>query len=75
MIAETIADWVVYEVHATGSEWYPLRVVGRNLSDGGEFRWVVRDIDNPRYDLTHARIDPRAEPFIKYSRNLSKVGP
>ena len=64
-------DWIVSEVFPTSdalqfgrSTFYALHVRGKNLSTGEPFSWSVRDVADPRYDLTHAIIDPRAIPFL-----------
>ncbi len=65
-------DWIVDRVTLTAeartwgsSAYYKLHVHGCNLSaDGERFYWTVRDVADPRYDLTHAVIEPGAMPFL-----------
>lgn len=64
-------DWIVSEVIPTSdalsygrNAYYTLHVRGLNLSTGEPFSWSVRGVADPRYDLTHAVIDPRAIPFL-----------
>ena len=69
---EAEADWLVEEITPTKDAlevgehaFYRLHVRGTNLSRGGEpFAWTVRDVSDPRYCLTRAKIDPRAMPFL-----------
>ena len=58
-------DWIVETITVTSDHWYRLHVVGRNLSRGGEeFRWRCPDVADPRFDLSHAAIDPAAVPYL-----------
>lgn len=64
-------DWIVDSIEATADArrygagaYYKLRVQGLNLNNGERFSWTVRDVADPRYDLTGARIAPDAAPFL-----------
>lgn len=59
-------DWIVESIVLSQCEpWYRLWVRGRNLSDEGRsFFWHVRDVANPRFDLSQAVIEPAALPYL-----------
>jgi hypothetical protein len=60
-------DWIVFEIKLAtdGREAYPLHVRGINLSNEDRpFAWQVRDIKDPRYDLSNATIEPAAIPYL-----------
>lgn len=53
----TDKDWIVERVEHTGDPAYPIRVIGTNLSAGGEpFRWAIpaASLLNPRYSYRAA---------------------
>ena len=63
------AYWVVEKVIRstdTKNRYYPIHVEGTNLANETpvKFFWGVKDLSDPRYDLTKAKIDPAAIPFI-----------
>ena len=67
-------DWIVEEITPTADAlvyvgaYYRLHVTIRNLSANGERqRWTVRDVSDPRYDISGAKIDPRAARFVSGS--------
>jgi hypothetical protein len=58
-------DWIVDAITLNRDSWYRLHVEGHNLSDAGRsFTWSVKDVADPRYDLTRAKIAPDAVPFL-----------
>lgn len=66
-------DWIVDEITPTQDAlrspqhaYYRLHIRLRNLSAGGAVQsWTVRDVADPRYDISGATIDPRARPFLR----------
>jgi len=70
-------DWFVESIEATGEAYYRLRVVGQNLNypEGDKdrrFTWRLRDVDDPRFDLSGAAIDPAAVPYL--GREVASCG-
>ncbi len=65
-------DWIVLEIklsddarRAGKQAHYPLHVRGINLSnEDRSFAWQVRDVADPRYDLSNAVIEPEALPYL-----------
>lgn len=57
-------DWVVETIHDRGQgEYYRYRITGRNLNyppchPSHKFSWSVRDLDDPRYDVSAASEAP-----------------
>ena len=73
-ISESAPDWIVDRVEATGEGYYRIRVIGR-IRGVEPFRWCVRDVADPRYDLTGAIITHAARPFLGRDVLSGKVSP
>lgn len=60
-------DWQVERVEHTDDPEFPLRVIGKNMCDGGsEFRWRIpaESILNPRYGFRAAVFTEQASKIV-----------